>query len=58
MIDAPLIISLLVFSAIMLFFLAFVVYLGYVRGHQTIVEKIKQSDPVAMLEEERFRSAR
>lgn len=43
MLNAPLIISLLVFSSILLFVVAFLLYLGYVRGHQTILEKIKQS---------------
>lgn len=43
MIHVPLIISLLVFSAILLFVSALLVHLGYVRGRQTIMEKIKQS---------------
>lgn len=51
MLNAPLIISLLVFSATMLFVVAFLVHLGYVRGHQTIVEKIKQSSRAVTLEE-------
>ena len=42
MIDAPLIISLLVFSATVLFVAAYLVHLGYVRGHQTLVQKINQ----------------
>ena len=51
MIDAPLIISLLVFSAILLFAVAFLIYLSYLRGRQTIVDKIKQSD-IAVVPEE------
>jgi tight adherence protein C len=42
MFDAPLIISFLVFSSTLLFVAAFLVHLGYVRGHQSLVQKIKQ----------------
>ena len=51
MLNAPLIVSLLVFSAIMLFAVAFLLHLSYVRGHRTIVEKIKQSSSAVTLEE-------
>jgi len=52
MISAPLIISVLVFSAIILFVSAALAYAGYLRGRQTIVEKIKHSDSVVLPEEE------
>jgi tight adherence protein C len=51
MIDVPLIISLLVFSATLLFVVAFLVHLGYVRGHETLVQKIKQDGRGIMVEE-------
>jgi tight adherence protein C len=42
MIDVPLIVSLLVFSATVFFVAAFLVHMGYMRGHQTLMHKIKQ----------------
>ena len=51
MLDTPLIISLLVFTATLLFVVAYLVHLGYVRGHQTLVQKIKQ-DGLAVGSEE------
>jgi tight adherence protein C len=51
MLNAPLIISLLVFGATMLFVVAFLVHRGYVRGHQTIVEKIRQSSRAITIDE-------
>jgi tight adherence protein C len=51
MLDTPLIISLLVFTATLLFVVAYLVHLGYIRGHQTLVQKIKQ-DGLAVGSEE------
>jgi tight adherence protein C len=51
MIGVPLIISLLVFSATLLFVAAFLVHMGYVRGHQTLVQKIKQDGRTITSEE-------
>ena len=51
MLNAPLIISLLVFSATMLFVVAFLAHLGYVRGHQILVQKIKQNGRAITFEE-------
>jgi tight adherence protein C len=51
MLDAPLIISLLVFSATMLFIVAFLVHMSYMRGHQTLIEKIKQDGRALSVEE-------
>jgi tight adherence protein C len=51
MLDTPLIISLLVFTATLLFVVAFLVHLGYIRGHQTLVHRIKQ-DGLAVRSEE------
>jgi tight adherence protein C len=51
MIGVPLIISLLVFGATLLFVAAFLVHMGYVRGHQTLVQKIKQDGLTATFEE-------
>jgi tight adherence protein C len=51
MIGVPLIISLLVFSATLLFVAAFLVHMGYVRGHQTLVQKIKQDGLTGTVEE-------
>lgn len=48
---APLIISLLVFSATLLFVVAALVHLGYIRGHQTLVQKIKQDSSNVIVEE-------
>ena len=47
----PFVISLLVFSATLLFVVAFVVHLGYTRGRQTLVQKIRQSGGAATFEE-------
>jgi tight adherence protein C len=51
MIDAPLVISLLVFSATTLFFVALLLHLGYLRGRQTIIQKLKQDDRGSIVEE-------
>ena len=48
---APFIVSVLVFSATMLFFVAVLVHLGYVRGRQTLVQKIKQDDRSSIVDE-------
>jgi tight adherence protein C len=47
MLGVPFFVSLLVFSATVFFVVALVVHLGYVRGHQTLVEKIKHSGRAA-----------
>ncbi len=51
MLNAPLIISLLVFSATLLFVVAFLVHMGYVRGHRTLVQKINQDGRTVTFEE-------
>ncbi len=52
MLDAPLIVSLLVFGAVLLFAVAFLIHRGYVRERQMIVEKIKQGGSAVTPEED------
>ncbi len=51
MLAAPFLIAVLVFSATMLFAVALLVHLGYVRGHQTLVEKIRKTGDEYLTEE-------